>query len=67
MYYKLTNFYQNNRLYVKSVSFKQLQGDALSRSQLANDCEPLVGPADLSKVYYPCGLIANSFFDGKNA
>lgn len=65
MYYKLTNFYQNNRLYVKSVSFKQLQGAALTQSQLHDECEPLVGPPNSNKVYYPCGLIANSYFDGR--
>lgn len=59
VYYHLTNFYQNNRLYVKSVEWKQLGGAALSTSQLKS-CSPLIGNGSLP--YYPCGLIANSFF-----
>ena len=68
-YYRLSNFYQNHRLYVKSIVPGQLQGEALSFSQLS-DCSPLVGPEpqvigsdDQPLVYYPCGLIANSFFN----
>lgn len=60
VYYKLTNYYQNNRLYAKSFSNDQLKGAALSVAQLASSCDPLVGSGD--KPYYPCGLIANSFF-----
>lgn len=62
MYYKLSNYYQNNRLYVKSVSYNQLKGEALDRAALKEACDPLVGPANSNKVYYPCGLIANSYF-----
>lgn len=62
-YYRLSNFYQNQRLYVKSVDWGQLKGEAKSASQLG-DCEPLVGPSDNPDlVYYPCGLIANSMFN----
>lgn len=62
-YYRLSNYYQNQRLYVKSVDWQQLKGKALSRDSLA-DCAPLVGPDDsTSLVYYPCGLIANSMFN----
>jgi hypothetical protein len=60
VYYKLTNYYQNNRLYAKSYSAEQLQGKALTVDQLASSCDPLVGKDGLP--YYPCGLIANSFF-----
>lgn len=70
VYYKLTNFYQNHRSYVKSRSGKQLRAEASKASQLT-DCAPLVrygdafDGADLNltdKILYPCGLIANSFF-----
>lgn len=66
LYYKLSNFYQNHRLYVKSVSLGQLQGQAITdQSTLSSQCDPLTGPADQpSKVYFPCGLIANSQFNG---
>jgi hypothetical protein len=62
-YYRLNNYYQNQRLYVKSVDWKQLMGKAVSRADLV-DCAPLVGPDGSDNlVYYPCGLIANSMFN----
>lgn len=62
-YYRLTNFYQNHRRYVKSVDIQQLKGDARSASQLSSgDCDPLA-VAPNGKPYYPCGLIANSMFN----
>lgn len=60
VYYRLTNFYQNNRLYAKSRSDGQLRGEALAFAEL-QDCDPLIGDSD-KNVYYPCGLIADSFF-----
>lgn len=71
LYYRLTHYFQNDRLYVKSVVPKQLLGQALTFSQLS-DCDPLIGPpgfddlGDARPVYYPCGLIANSVFNGKS-
>lgn len=63
LYYRLTNYYQNQRLYVKSVEWDQLKGNAIPPSKLDN-CKPLVGPDGSSDlVYYPCGLIANSYFN----
>lgn len=62
LYYRLTNYYQNQRLYVRSVKWDQLKGKALKAGDLG-DCDPLVSPDGSSKVvYYPCGLIANSMF-----
>ncbi|BFZ53182.1 alkylphosphocholine resistance protein lem3 [Savitreella phatthalungensis] len=61
LYYKLTNFYQNHRRYVKSVSENQLRGDAISVSEANSNCDPL-GSID-GKAIYPCGLIANSQFN----
>ena len=63
LYYKLTNFYQNHRRYVKSLNQNQLRGDSVSESSLSSgDCKPL-GVID-GKIVYPCGLIANSVFNG---
>lgn len=62
LYYRLTNFYQNHRRYVRSYSAAQLSGSALSVDSLT-DCAPLdVNPSRVP--YYPCGLIANSMFNG---
>jgi len=62
LYYKLTNFYQNHRRYVKSLSTDQLKGKFVSVSTLnSGDCKPLSSLDD--KAYYPCGLIANSVFN----
>jgi hypothetical protein len=64
-YYRLTNFYQNHRRYVKSVDIDQLKGHAKSANDIKNgDCSPLnVAPAPDNRPYYPCGLIANSMFN----
>ena len=63
LYYKLTNFYQNHRRYVKSLNQNQLRGDFVSASDLkSGDCKPLGEIGD--KAVYPCGLIANSLFNG---
>lgn len=60
-YYQLANFYQNHRRYVKSRSDAQLRGDnVMSNTDLAS-CDPLISTQ--SKPIYPCGLIANSFFN----
>ena len=65
LYYRLTNFYQNHRRYVKSLDSDQLKGTAVKNSSLGA-CAPL----DTDKhrngtgnAYYPCGLIANSVFN----
>lgn len=66
-YYKLTNFYQNHRRYVNSLDQNQLKGQYVSPSSLnSGDCKPLakVGSGDSEKAVYPCGLIANSIFNG---
>lgn len=64
VYYKLTNFYQNHRRYVKSRSDTQLAGKSGSLST----CDPLETYPDPDdgnaiKTLYPCGLVANSFFN----
>jgi hypothetical protein len=66
LYYKLTNFFQNHRRYVKSLDSDQLKGKAVSPSDLdGGDCKP-VDTID-GKAIYPCGLIANSLFNGSSA
>ncbi|KAH0830439.1 ligand-effect modulator 3 family [Lanmaoa asiatica] len=62
-YYKLTNFYQNNRRYVQSLDTSQLQGQYVDSSTLgSSNCKPLAVTSD-GKGIYPCGLIANSVFN----
>ncbi|KAG6861874.1 hypothetical protein C0995_010580 [Termitomyces sp. Mi166 len=62
-YYKLTNFYQNHRRYVKSLNTDQLRGKFVSLDDLKkSDCKPLA-IIDNTKAIYPCGLIANSLFN----
>ena len=63
LYYKLTNFFQNHRRYVKSINSDQLKGDAVSFNSIkGGDCKPLDVVGD--KIVWPCGLIANSIFNG---
>jgi len=65
MYYKLTNYYQNHRRYVQSWNDAQLQGQTVSYSDVS-DCSPADsqgGSSSNSAVFYPCGLIARSFFN----
>ncbi|KAI8911955.1 CDC50/LEM3 family [Powellomyces hirtus] len=75
MYYRLTNFYQNHRRYVKSFSANQLKGDIIGPGDKnMATCDPLKSPpagtlvggskeaVAASAQYYPCGLIANSMY-----
>ena len=59
VYYKLTNFYQNHRRYVKSRSDTELRG---ASSPTTATCDPLE-TNDEGKTYCPCGLIAASTFN----
>jgi len=63
VYYRLTNFYQNHRRYIKSSDSSQLLGSKTSTS--ASDystCDPWIANAQGS-IYYPCGLVARSVFN----
>lgn len=63
-YYRLTNFYQNHRRYVKSYDQDQLSGKFRSNTSIhESDCDPLRTDDATGKAYYPCGLIANSVFN----
>lgn len=61
LYYQLTNFFQNHRKYVESYDLEQLKGIAVTSDDLADGCKPLKHSGD--KIIYPCGLIANSYFN----
>ena len=62
LYYRLTEFYQNHRRYVKSFDQDQLKGNFRSNSSIdGSDCDPL--KLIDGKAIYPCGLIANSLFN----
>ncbi|EER33911.1 cell division control protein 50 [Candida tropicalis MYA-3404] len=65
LYYKLTNFYQNHRKYVESYDLGQLRGQALSSDDTTDNCKPLKHREynGEKKLIYPCGLIANSYFN----
>lgn len=80
LFYEIDNFYQNHRRYVKSKSLKQLAGETISESEVESLCDPITRVGDLqekhrvnnkgepmpdSKIANPCGLIADSMFDGK--
>ncbi|CAG8555861.1 15980_t:CDS:2 [Acaulospora morrowiae] len=63
IYYRLTNFYQNHRRYVKSFDANQLSGVAVPLETLkGGSCKPMAESAD-NHAIYPCGLIANSIFN----
>ncbi|XP_018021567.1 cell cycle control protein 50A isoform X1 [Hyalella azteca] len=59
MYYGLDNYYQNHRRYVKSRDDKQLAGKQVTD---VSDCSPF-DRDNRSRIYAPCGAIANSFFN----
>jgi len=66
VYYRLENFYQNHRRYVKSRNDNQLQGQIVSSLADLSDCAPFdsVGESSApSDFYLPCGLIAHSLFN----
>jgi hypothetical protein len=63
-YYRLTNFYQNHRRYVKSFQSDQLKGVAVDNSTIdSSACDPIRLDPTTKLPYYPCGLIANSLFN----
>jgi hypothetical protein len=67
VYYQLTNFYQNHRRYVQSKSDLQLAGTQVytdSGASALSTCTPAITSSN-GKVLHPCGLIANSFFNGE--
>ncbi len=59
MYYGISNYYQNHRLYVKSRDDDQLLGKLTEPS---SDCEPFDRDRE-GKPIAPCGAVANSLFN----
>ena len=77
LFYEIDNFYQNHRRYVRSKSLKQLSGEDLTEDELTKNCDPITHVKDLKNkknikgdilddeaAANPCGLIANSVFNG---
>ncbi|CCF60069.1 hypothetical protein KAFR_0I02900 [Kazachstania africana CBS 2517] len=64
--YMLENFAANHRRYVLSFSEDQIRGKKASYSDVHEaagiNCKPLSRNSE-GKLYYPCGLIANSMFN----
>lgn len=63
MYYRLTKFFQNHRQYIKNYYDLQLKGQVVSESNVKSNCDPF-STNDQGKIIYPCGIIANSMFNG---
>ena len=61
LYYKLTNFYQNHRRYVKSRDDKQLSGKLPPSEVPDESCAPFRELGGLPIA--PCGAVANSLFN----
>lgn len=64
--YLIENFAANHRRYVLSFSEDQIRGKSASRADIQDmvgiNCKVL-GHDSQGKLYYPCGLIANSMFN----
>ena len=76
VYYKVYNYYQNNRRYISSKSFDQLYGENITLNDMKkrHDCDPLITNKDMEinesifnislkqdELAIPCGLMAKSF------
>ncbi|AAS51728.2 ADL192Wp [Eremothecium gossypii ATCC 10895] len=64
--YLIENFYANHRRFVLSFSEEQINGKNATYKDVYDsvgiNCRPLVANEE-GKLYYPCGLIANSMFN----
>jgi len=67
LYYRLSNYFQNHRRYVKSRNDDQLRGQSVNTYSDLSDCDPVISlndeQNDDNKFYFPCGLIAKSIFN----
>ena len=76
VYYELHGYYQNHRLYAKSVSTSQLKGKLITTSDAQTDCDPIVynsnlyttvaidgTPLNPNGIANPCGIIAYTIFN----
>ena len=69
MYYGLGNYFQNHRRYVNSWDVKQLRGNRGSFLNPSDDCNPIRNVENTNGTrmpVVPCGLIANSLFNGEH-
>lgn len=64
VYYELTNFFQNHRVYIASVNYYQLAASAQYETEADLKSYCTYKYLNGSKLINPCGLIANSFFTG---
>lgn len=65
-YYRLENYYQNHRRYVKSRNDNQLRGEKVTSYSSLEDCDPVKSQGDSrnpDNFFLPCGLIAKSLFN----
>jgi hypothetical protein len=60
VYYKLTNFYQNNFMYGSSKSWLQFEGEHPDPDDLSS-CEPLLKSNGM--ILSPCGALPTSLFN----
>lgn len=67
-YYQLENYFQNHRRYVASRSDDQLRGFVISNSAVCAPADSIPSGApynqNTSLILNPCGLIAQSMFNG---
>ena len=63
IYYGMKNYYQNHRRYISSLDIDQLRSNRPLNQNPSSDCRPLVTNHE-SLPIVPCGLIANSWFNG---
>ncbi|OEH80394.1 putative ALA-interacting subunit 2 [Cyclospora cayetanensis] len=62
LYYELSNYFQNHRRYMKSLSDKQLEGTVYTAvSDISTACDPRVESSD-GRVLHPCGLSPAAVF-----
>ncbi|KAK6587589.1 hypothetical protein RS030_91519 [Cryptosporidium xiaoi] len=62
IYYKLYNFYQNNRNYILNRSEKQLNGGIITDKNEISSCYPLITDEN-DNILLPCGIAANAVFN----
>ncbi|CAG8623775.1 13006_t:CDS:2, partial [Racocetra fulgida] len=63
LYYRLTNFYQNERNYARSLDTDQLKGKVIDKEKIKRGGCKSLGILH-GTIIYPCGLLANSMFNG---
>lgn len=62
VFYELSGFHQNHRLYVDSRDDSQLMSPDYARSQKPQACHPKIETAGRG-TDYPCGLVASTVFN----